>query len=137
MIIRNLPQLLPTAAPIPRDGSVSHDKPAFFFLDSMGGRGEKYVTKLRRYNRFIHKWVVFMVLRYLRDEFRERILPQHPEWEHQVAFSERRIPFIKAKVITQNNSCDCGVFVLHYVELYCRESVRPYMIKQVYMAEHC
>ena len=69
--------------------------------------------------------------RYLADEFRDKILPQHPDWNGCVDFSAKKMPMIKAKVIEQNNSCDCGVFVLHYVELYCSSKVRPFMANQV------
>ncbi|KAM3219792.1 putative ubiquitin-like-specific protease 2A isoform X1 [Capsicum annuum] len=65
-----------------------------------------------------HKGLKNLIQSYLLEEWKER----HAEVEEDVARKFSRLPFVHLELPQQENSYDCGLFLLHYVELFLEQA---------------
>lgn len=98
------------------DDEDTSDLPAIIYLDSLS----KYPAKT----------VASRLRAYLEMEWQEKkktsanksTRPKADELQEQVMkFDERVMPLKKPNVPLQDNFSDCGVFLLHYAEVFCRD----------------
>ncbi|XP_055816090.1 probable ubiquitin-like-specific protease 2A isoform X2 [Solanum dulcamara] len=65
-----------------------------------------------------HKGLKNLIQSYLLEEWKER----HKEVGEDVARKFSRFPFVRLELPQQGNSFDCGLFLLHYVELFLEQA---------------
>ncbi|KYQ88279.1 hypothetical protein DLAC_10970 [Tieghemostelium lacteum] len=88
------------------DTATSSNRPTFIYLDSLDSQRSAVITKKIR--------------QYLSLEWKnKKSIPSNgliPEKQ----FNNKNLPIKRGRVPKQDNLCDCGVFLLHYAELFCR-----------------
>lgn len=65
-----------------------------------------------------HKGLKNLIQSYLLEEWKER----HKELGEDVAMKFSSLPFVRLELPQQENSFDCGLFLLHYVELFLEQA---------------
>ncbi len=93
----------------------THGKPYFLVLDSLGDAHETAVSNLRSF---------------LRLEYQDKR-------RGAIVFSNEKMAVHTPEVPTQQNSCDCGLFLLHYVELIFEVSCHDLDIMDNDMVKKC
>eukprot|EP01132_Coremiostelium_polycephalum_P004263 gene4263-5335_t len=86
--------------------ATSANKPWIIYLDSLhGSRLATITNKIRQY--------LSLEWKYKKSDPSGGTIPER-------TYDGKNLPGHRAHVPKQNNFCDCGVFLLHYVELFCR-----------------
>jgi len=80
-------------------------RPTMLYLDSLKSGLGKISHKIREYLSL--EWN------------NKKSKPSNGEIPEKV-FTYKTLPLLRCNVPKQNNLCDCGVFLLHYLELFCR-----------------
>ncbi|XP_059086226.1 uncharacterized protein LOC131882947 isoform X2 [Tigriopus californicus] len=92
---------------LPKEAQIIQGNPYFLVLDSLGGNHASDISKLRSYLGFEY-------------------LEKH---QNRISFGREKMVEIEPDVPQQTNSCDCGVYLLHYVELLFKNPGQFYWAK--------
>ncbi|EGC36291.1 hypothetical protein DICPUDRAFT_32083 [Dictyostelium purpureum] len=82
------------------------NKPLIIFLDSLNSQSLLVITKKIR--------------EYLTIEWKHKKSDPSNGTIPERVFTSKNLPLVRANVPKQDNLFDCGVFLLHYIELFCR-----------------
>lgn len=105
-----------------KETAKQHQRPCILYLDSLGGTNQTVASTLREF--LLAEWDAQMAKQTALDAGANAMAElgvTSPAVNYSDVFQRENLPLLSVQVPMQNNSCDCGVFLLHYAELFCKD----------------